>query len=149
MGGLRTMAVPAAADGRNSIPPDGDQGPGSVIDTAAAVLDGQGSVLLWSAGARRLLGYAAGDVTGRPAAMLLASDLPASAWQCLTEQRDWNGRVSLRHCDGGRVDVDLMAYPSRGGDGSLRWIVMTVTERRAPPDKPFTDWAFTQSPFAM
>src|SRR5215471_4243690 len=111
MGGLRTMAVPAAADGRNSIPPDGDQGPGSVIDTATAVLDGQGSVLLWSAGARRLLGYAAGDVTGRPAAMLLASDLPASARRCLAEQRAWNGRVSLRHMDGSRLDLELLAHP--------------------------------------
>src|SRR5215472_5286801 len=156
MGGLRTMAVPAAADGRNSIPPDGDQGPGSVIDTATAVLDGQGSVLLWSAGARRLLGYAAGDVTGRPAAMLLASDLPASARRCLAEQRAWNGRVSLRHMDGGRLDLELLAHPSRGSDGSLRWILATFTEgqpsagtHRALPDAPFMDWAFTQSPFAL
>ena len=56
------MAVRAATDGRNSIPPDGDEGLGCVIDTATAVLDGQGRVLLWSADARRLLGYAAGDV---------------------------------------------------------------------------------------
>jgi len=87
------MAVQTAADGHNGIPPDGDEGLGSVIDTATAVLDGQGSVLLWSAGARRLLGYAAGDVTGRPATALLASDLPASARRCVAEQTAWNGRV--------------------------------------------------------
>src|SRR6185437_350845 len=121
------MAVPTAADGRNGIPPDGDEGPGSVIDTATAVLDGQGSVLLWSAGARRLLGYAAGDMTRHPAAALLASDLPASARQCLAEQRSWSGSVSLRHMDGSRLDVELLAHPSRGSDGSFRWIVVIIT----------------------
>src|SRR5256714_5837904 len=150
------MAVRAATDGHYSVPPDGDEGSGSGIDAATAVIDGQGSVLAWSAGARRLLGYAAGDVTGRPAVMLLASDLPASARRCRTEQRDWNGRVSLRHMDGGRVDVELLAHPSRGSDGSLRWMLVTFTEcqrlagtDRAQADAPFMDWAFTQSPFAL
>src|SRR5215471_7902509 len=104
-------SVRAATDGYDSVPPDGDEGSGSGIDAATAVIDGRGNVLAWSAGARRLLGYAAGDVTGRPAARLLASDLPASARRCLTEQRDWNGRVSLRHMDGGRVDLELLAHP--------------------------------------
>ena len=110
------MAVQTAADGHNGIPPDGDEGLGSVIDTATAVLDGQGSVLLWSAGARRLLGYAAGDVTGRPATTLLASDLPASARRCLADQRDWNGSVSLRHMDGGRY-IPPARYARRRIDG--------------------------------
>src|SRR5439155_23930906 len=117
---------------------------------------GQGSVLLWSAGARRLLGYAAGDVTGRPATALLASDLPASARQCMAEQTAWNGRVSLRHMDGGRLDLELLAHPSRGSDGSLRWMIVTCTEcqphvgtDRAKLDALFMDWVFTRSPFAL
>jgi PAS domain S-box-containing protein len=149
-------SVRAATDGYDSVPPDGGEGSGSGIDAATAVIDGRGSVLAWSAGARRLLGYAAGNVTGRPAARLLASDLPTSARRCLTEQRDWNGRVSLRHMDGGRVDLELLAHPVRGIDGSLRWILVTFTEcqplagtHRAQPDAPFMDWAFTQSPFAL
>src|SRR5689334_6442442 len=125
------MAVQAAADGHNGIPPDGDEGLGSVTDTATAVLDGQGSVLLWSAGARRLLGYAAGDVTGRPATALLASDLPASARRCVAEQRAWNGRGSLRQMDGGRLDRALLAHPSRGSVGSLSWMAVAVTECQA------------------
>ncbi|HZB33735.1 MAG TPA: SpoIIE family protein phosphatase [Streptosporangiaceae bacterium] len=121
-------------DGFENIPLDGDEGAGPAIGTATAVIDGRrGSVLEWSAGARRLLGYAAGDVTGRPAVSLLASDLPASAHRCLAERRDWNGRVSLRHRDGGRVDLDLLAHPSRDGDGGLRWTVMTITDVRPPP----------------
>src|SRR6266699_932053 len=154
--GPGAMAMRAATDGYNSVPPGGDEGFGSGVDAATAVIDGRGNVLAWSAGARRLLGYAAGDVTGRPAAALLASDLPASARRCLTEQRGWNGRVSLRHMDGGRVDLELLAHPSRGSDGGLRWILVTFTEcqplagtDRVQPDAPFMDWAFTQSPFAL
>jgi PAS domain S-box-containing protein len=147
------MAVRETMDGDISIPPDGDDSSGPAIETATAVLDEHGRVLAWSAAARRLLGYAAGDVTGRPAATLLASDLPESARRCLAERTAWNGRVSLRHRDGPPVDMELLAYPSRGGDGSLRWILVTLTEYRPAagmhPDAPFMDWAFTQSPFAL
>ena len=58
--------------------------------------------------------------------------------------------------DGGRLDLELLAYPSRGSDGSLRWILVALTEcqplagtHRVQPDAPFMDWAFTQSPFAL
>ena len=139
-----------------NITPDGGEEFGSAIDTATAVVDGRGSVLVWSAGAQRLLGYAAGDVVGCPAAPLLASALPASARRCLAERRDWNGEVSLRHRDGSQVDLELLAHPSPASDGSLRWVLVTLTESRplagmhpAQPDAPHMDWAFTQSPFAL
>ena len=143
-------------DRHTSIPRAGDQGSGPAIGTATAVVDDQGSVLAWSAGARRLLGYDAPEVIGHPAAILLASDLPASARRCLAGRRAWNGTVSLRHRDGSRVDLELLANPAAGAGGSLRWILVTLTERRpgsgAPgtePGSPFMDWAFTQSPFAL
>ncbi|MGE5290812.1 MAG: SpoIIE family protein phosphatase [Micromonosporaceae bacterium] len=143
-------------DSYTNTDPDGDEGFGSAIDTATAVVGERGSVLVWSAGAKRLLGYAAGNVVGRPAATLLATDLPASARRCLAERRGWNGKVSLRHRDGGRVDLELLAHPSRGDDGSLRWILVTLTEcqplagrRRPEHDAPLMDRAFTQSPFAL
>ena len=143
-------------DSYANITPDDGEEFGSAIDLATAVVDGQGSVLVWSAGARRLLGYAAGDVVGRPAATLLASVLPASARRCLAERRDWNGEVSLRRRNGGQVDLELLAHPSQGSDGSLRWVLVTLTESRpsagmhpAQPDAPYMDWAFTQSPFAL
>jgi len=136
--------------------PDGGEEFGSAIDTATAVVDGRGSILTWNAGAQRLLGYAAGDVVGRPAAPLLASALPASARRCLAERRDWNGEISLRHRDGGQVDLELLAHPSQGSDGSLRWVLVTLADSRplagmhpAQSDAPYMDWAFTQSPFAL
>jgi PAS domain S-box-containing protein len=143
-------------DGHDGFPPGGDEGLGPVIDTATAVLDGEGRVLVWSADAQRLLGYAAEDMTRRPVTTLLASDLPASARQCLAGQRSWSGSVELRHMDGSRLDVELLAHPSRGSDGSLRWITVAITEsqplagtHRAQSDAPFMDWAFTQSPIAL
>jgi PAS domain S-box-containing protein len=58
--------------------------------------------------------------------------------------------------DGGGMDLELLAHPVRGSDGSLRWILVTLAEcqplagpDRAQPDAPFMDWAFTQSPFAL
>src|ERR1700719_2656161 len=109
------MAVRGAMDGDSSIPPDGNETSSAAIDTATAAIDEEGRFLDWSVGAQRLLGYTAEDVTGLSAAALLASGLPPSAWQCLAKRLPWNGRVSLLHRDGGRVDVELLAYPSRGG----------------------------------
>jgi PAS domain S-box-containing protein len=143
-------------DSYSSIPPDGGRGLGSAIDAATAVVDGLGRVLAWSAGAQRLLGYAAGEVAGRPAAALLAAELPESARRCLAQRRDWSGAISLRRRDGGRIEVELLAHPSKDLDGSLRWILVTLTGSRplsglarALPEAPFMDWAFTQSPFAL
>ena len=92
-------------DSYTKITLEGGEEFGPAIDTATAVVDGRGGVLVWSAGAQRLLGYAAGDVVGRPAAALLASALPAAAQLCLAERRGWHGKVSLRHRDGGQVDL--------------------------------------------
>src|SRR5438094_522222 len=62
------MALRAAVDGDTSIAPDGDRGLASATYTATAVIGEQSNALVWSAGARRLLGYAAQDMAGRPAA---------------------------------------------------------------------------------
>ncbi|HEX6470289.1 MAG TPA: SpoIIE family protein phosphatase [Streptosporangiaceae bacterium] len=134
---------------------NGDEGFAPAVGTATAVVDAQGRILEWSAGARRLLGYAAADVTGHPAADLLAAEPPASAMRCLAERRAWNGEVSLRHRDGSRVDLELLAYPSPG-EGGLQWVLVTFTESRPDADRPhghdeasLMDLAFTQSPFAL
>jgi PAS domain S-box-containing protein len=135
---------------------NGDEGFAPAIGTATVVTDARGRILAWSAGARRLLGYAAADVKGRPAAGLLAAELPAPARRCLAERRPWNGEVTLRHRDGGRVDLELLAYPTWDGDGAFRWVLVTFTECRpnggtphGPHEAYLMDRAFTQSPFAL
>ena len=58
--------------------------------------------------------------------------------------------------DSSQLDLELLAYPSRGSDGSPRWILVALTEGQplagthgVQPDAPFMDWAFTRSPFAL
>lgn len=54
-----------------------DDSPGYPFDetaTARAVVDGDGILVEWNEGARRLLGHTPAEVVGRPAANLLAPD---------------------------------------------------------------------------
>ncbi|MGP4028670.1 SpoIIE family protein phosphatase [Actinomadura sp. 3N407] len=125
---------------------------GLEVIAATAVLDELGVILAWSTGAQRLLGYTSAEVLGRPAAALLAADVPASVLQGLKGRSDWNGEASLRHKNGAAVEVELLAHPSRGDDGRLRWLLATFVEGPPPAeesDLPFMDWAFAQSPFAL
>src|SRR3954470_14291459 len=78
------------------------RGPGTILGrmkqvAAAVIIDARGMVTGWSEGARRLTGHTAEDIVGRPAAGLLAEDLPPAAMTELT------GVVALRHRDGHRV----------------------------------------------
>ncbi|MFE9768645.1 SpoIIE family protein phosphatase [Streptomyces sp. NPDC005808] len=116
--------------------------------TARAVIDLNGTVIRWSEGARRLLGYAPEEVEGKPAADLLATrsrvQLPDPA-----EDR-WSGTVELRHRDGHTLSVWLLAHHGPPGQGGDDWLVLTPLNH-ADPD-PQDDFlmtaALTQSPCA-
>ncbi|QIZ00108.2 SpoIIE family protein phosphatase [Streptomyces sp. S1D4-11] len=117
--------------------------------TARAVIDGNGTLLRWSEGARRLLGHAPEEVEGRPAADLLATGTPVPAE--LTGNR-WNGSLDLRHRDGHTVSVWLLAHRRRPQDGGpATWLVVTPLEARGPrsPDDPLTTAVLAQSPCPM
>ncbi|MFJ1602337.1 SpoIIE family protein phosphatase [Streptomyces sp. NPDC088253] len=117
--------------------------------TARAVIDGNGTLLRWSEGARRLLGHAPEEVEGRPAADLLATDTPLPAEP--TGSR-WNGNVDLRHRDGHTVSVWLLAHRRTPQDGGpATWLVVTPLEARGPrsPDDPLTTAVLAQSPCPM
>ncbi|MFJ1967881.1 SpoIIE family protein phosphatase [Streptomyces sp. NPDC087903] len=118
--------------------------------TARAVVDDDGILVEWNAGARRLLGWPAAEVVGRPAAELLAGgdhgghDAP--------EGPRWDGVLTLRHHNGGTVSVWLLAHrrpPENGTPGS--WILLTPLEGDAPrsPDDPLDTAALVQSPCAL
>ncbi|MFF8844305.1 SpoIIE family protein phosphatase [Streptomyces sp. NPDC015127] len=120
-------------------------------DTATATINEQGIVTGWSEGARRLLGYVASEVTGLPAARLLADADSDAAWRAPPGLERWSGTVGLRHRDGHRLDVALLAHRWTSAGGAGEWLLVSPMVYRSPTpwDEPMREWAFTQSPCLM
>ncbi|SEG53408.1 PAS domain S-box-containing protein [Actinacidiphila yanglinensis] len=101
--------------------------PGAHPGTAVAVLDAAGRVTGWTPEARRLLGHGPAQVTGRPAAELLAEG-EGSAREVLAaavgSRRTRSARVRVRHRDGRVIPLDVRISPlsGRGADGAA-WLV--------------------------
>ncbi|WP_200305204.1 ATP-binding SpoIIE family protein phosphatase [Streptomyces adelaidensis] len=142
---------------------------------ATATISPEGIVTGWSEGARRLLGYGAGDVLGRAAAELIDS---YDAYDARGSLSEWGGGgpVVLRHRDGHLVQVALRCSPSLGADGGTRAFVVTATAAGedaaaadvaaavdatdvapaepgrptpVPMSTPMVEWSHAQSPLAM
>ncbi|MEU9452658.1 SpoIIE family protein phosphatase [Streptomyces sp. NPDC048277] len=96
---------------------------GRVPEDLAVVVDTAGAILVWSAGARQLLGYEPAEVVGRPARTLLATDLPASARRHLAGGHRWSSEVALRHRNGDRVVVQLQGIPLADAGNRSLWLV--------------------------
>ncbi|MFF6996754.1 SpoIIE family protein phosphatase [Streptomyces sp. NPDC008313] len=121
--------------------------------TARAVVDENGTLVHWSEGARRLLGYTADEVEGRPAADLLVSAGPPGRSGPPGDR--WSGTLTLVHRDGRHLNVWLLAHRRRPEGGGEEWLVVTpLTGDREPsgrwgPDDPLTAAVLAQSPCAM
>ncbi len=115
--------------------------------TATATIDEQGIVTGWSEGAWRLLGYAASEAVGRPAAGLLADDAREAIRRPPSARDRWNGTLALRHRDGHRLELRLLAH-RRTNQGITEWhVVSAVAAEQCPPGgEPLREWAFSQSP---
>ncbi|MEU0074920.1 SpoIIE family protein phosphatase [Streptomyces sp. NPDC006332] len=94
-----------------------------VPEDFAVVIDAGGAVMVWSPGARRLLGHEPAEIVGRPAAGLLAADLPASALRHLADGGPVTSEVALRHRDGDRFVVRLRGTPLADAGGGRPWLV--------------------------
>ncbi|MEU8122145.1 SpoIIE family protein phosphatase [Spirillospora sp. NPDC049024] len=120
---------------------------------ATAAVDAQGLFSAWSPGAQRLLGYTADEVMGRPAALLLAAAPPGPAPWHLVQPTPWSGELVLRHKDGRRVQVEVLAYPSQDGHGRVGWLMVSLDPEASghPHDDEASvlGMAFGQSRFAM
>ncbi|MFB7468033.1 SpoIIE family protein phosphatase [Streptomyces sp. NPDC056224] len=117
--------------------------------TATATVSEQGIVTEWSEEARRLLGYVPSEVVGLSAAQLLADDVGDAARRVPPEQERWSGTVALRHRDGTRLEVGLLAHRWTSTGGSTKWFVVSAVtggEPRTPWGEPLNEWAFSQSP---
>ncbi|MBT2471314.1 SpoIIE family protein phosphatase [Streptomyces sp. ISL-66] len=127
-------------------PEDTDASHGSAY-TATATVNEQGIVTEWSEGARRLLGYAASELVGQPAAGLLF-DGAGDPLRVPADQQRWSGIAALRHKDGRRLERRLLAHRWTSTSGTKRWFVVSAVagEPRPPGDAPLEEWAFSQSP---
>ncbi|MFJ1966508.1 SpoIIE family protein phosphatase [Streptomyces massasporeus] len=118
--------------------------------TARVTLDEQGTVTGWNAGAERLLGYSAGELTGRRAADLLAEPIPVrGGLPTLAGLPRWNGDVALRHRDGRRLTVGILAHHRPPGADTPAWLIVSALTDRQPPaglDESLVSWSFAQSP---
>ncbi|MEJ8645488.1 PAS domain S-box protein [Streptomyces sp. MS1.HAVA.3] len=116
--------------------------------TASATISEQGIVTEWSEEASRLLGYVPAEVVGLPAAHLLADSAGDAARRIPPDQHRWSGTVALRHRDGRRLEVGLLAHRWTSTGGTAKWFVVSAVAGgpRIPWDEPLKDWAFTQSP---
>ncbi|MBO3682763.1 SpoIIE family protein phosphatase [Streptomyces sp. NEAU-YJ-81] len=106
---------------------------------AIALLDAQGTVVGWSQGAQRLVGYSAVEVVGRSAgALLVAADDRAKASQAAQESTlrgRWSDLAQVRHRDGRIIDVCLCVSSLSGQDG-LEWWVVCATDKALLPAWP-------------
>ncbi|MFI6857346.1 SpoIIE family protein phosphatase [Streptomyces sp. NPDC050416] len=119
--------------------------------TARVTLDEQGRVTGWNTGAERLLGYSARQMTGRPAVDLLAEPIPArgGGLPALAGLPRWNGEVRLRHHDGRKVTVPVLAHHRTPGTGAPAWLLLSALTHGQPRpslDESLVSWSFTQSP---
>ncbi|MEU2420208.1 SpoIIE family protein phosphatase [Streptomyces sp. NPDC007851] len=127
---------------------------GRVPEDLAVVVDAGGAVLVWSTGARQLLGYEPAEVVGRPVRALLAGRLPLSARRHLAAGHRWSTEVALRHSNGDRVVVHLQGTPLAAGSGRPLWLVTAaarpaVTGRGQPGATALWDLTLAQLPMPV
>ncbi|MEW2625092.1 SpoIIE family protein phosphatase [Streptomyces sp. NPDC048106] len=110
---------------------------------AMAVIDIRGRVTGWSEGARVLTGHPAEEVVGRPAADLLAGELPGEALTARAGTR--YATLALRHRDGHCVEAAVTVCPVDGGDGRPAGYAVTAE----PPGAALAAQAFEQASMSM
>ncbi|MFE9097251.1 SpoIIE family protein phosphatase [Streptomyces sp. NPDC007264] len=111
--------------------------------SATAVVDAQGIVTGWSAGAERLLGYPYQEVVGRPLTDLLGPDSEI-AKGCPAALDGRGGTTPLRHRDGRPVEVRLRAYPSFDGEGRAQQLIVATVPEQPPADRATAEEGFEQ-----
>ncbi|MGV9497336.1 SpoIIE family protein phosphatase [Streptomyces sp. NPDC003642] len=118
--------------------------------TARVTLDEQGRVTGWNAGAERLLGHPAEQMLGRRAADLLAEPIPVrGGMPALAGLPRWNGDVALRHRDGRKLTVRILAHHRTPADDAPAWLIVSALpgpDPRPGLDESLVSWSFAQSP---
>ncbi|MGW4391075.1 SpoIIE family protein phosphatase [Streptomyces sp. NPDC004685] len=109
-----------------------------VSDMAIALLDDRGTVVGWTQAAEQFIGYSAGEVVGRTAALVLPEFTQAPTTSGFVEQchvrNGWSGTTEVRHRDGRMLDVCLRISMLRGEGGALRWLASLTDAGVLPGD---------------
>ncbi|MEU9481459.1 SpoIIE family protein phosphatase [Streptomyces sp. NPDC048191] len=133
------------------------RGPGDLLDAstdAAAVISEHGMVVGWTRSAEALLGHAAADLLGTPAARLLArSEDPVRLAGIVARCRSgcgWSGQIAVRHRDGRSLDIQLRVSASfRMGDTDCFLVSAREQRWRWTMSQSVMDGFLTRAPVGM
>ncbi|MFC8124199.1 SpoIIE family protein phosphatase [Streptomyces sp. NPDC057302] len=100
------------------------RGPLDITRAATAVVDAQNTVIGWSPGAERLLGYRPQEIVGRPLATFLPPG-PTPPGLPLTPRCRGNEVCVARHRDGRELNVAVAECPLPGAGTAARVLVAT------------------------
>ncbi|MFF3256615.1 SpoIIE family protein phosphatase [Actinacidiphila glaucinigra] len=113
---------------------------GTTAEWALMVFDQRATVVAWTSAAERHVGYSAGEVVGRSAALVLPFPEDAPTMEAFIDRcrahGGWSGPMAVRHRDGRMCEVSLRISMLRGQGTPARWLVSmatvngTVTESR-------------------
>ncbi len=124
----------------------------SAIGTPMACVDADGAIAAWGPAAQRLSGHPPEAMVGRAARDLLAADLPTLVRRRVAKREPWSARLALRHSDGRTVDVSVRAFPMRGPQGDIVWVMTAADPEGAARRDDLAEleaWAFDQLPISL
>ncbi|MFF7314679.1 SpoIIE family protein phosphatase [Streptomyces sp. NPDC008137] len=116
--------------------------------TVRVTVDEYATVTGWNTGAEQLLGYSAAQTVGRSAADLLAEPIPAQDLRSLAELPRWHGKLAVRHRDGRRLEIKVLAHHRTPETGAREWFLVSALAPQPPrpSDDALVSWSFAQSP---
>ena len=127
-----------------------------LVTVATALLESDGRIVHWSAGAEALLGYTAAEAVGSYAIGLIGVDERRGEildlYDRILRGEEWSGTYPVRHRNGDHVDLELLTYRIDAGAAPPMVLAMAVDAgavRRVEADLAVLDSFFSQSPVGM
>jgi PAS domain S-box-containing protein len=105
-------------------------------EDAIVVCDADWSITVWNDGARRMFGWTAEEVVGRPATVLVFAEPDGQRIdrrRAIADHGHWRGEFAVERKDGTAIPVDVNVVAIRGEDTGISGylgIFSDITERR-------------------
>ncbi|WP_406485964.1 SpoIIE family protein phosphatase [Streptomyces phaeochromogenes] len=107
---------------------------------ASAVVDDRGTIIAWSDGARRLLGYTSEDVTGQNIRDLMLAGVAEWTTHASTDRNEWRASARFRHKEGYELHRLIYAQPLPGEGVGWLWMFSVS------PVEPAAAWSSRSGP---